>query len=280
MTAEELYRYDLRGYQYIENAIEPNLLKRLNERMDLWQEKARGLLDTYEKATSKPQLDWRTNIGWDSVNNAVRPQVEFWDIINMDEAFVDLVANPRVLPYIDQMVSYPRLKSNWLALKWKGGRARDTSNHTPSSTCNFYHFNGGRIYHNLFQVFYAISDVPPGGGGMRLIPGSHKSNIPLPKDDSLEDLEVEIPMKAGSVLLFTHDEYHASLNTTDTVRRVAIFTYCPGVIANSWSEPGDTMYDRLFEEAPEGSWRKYLLRRPNGYKETYPKPEGRAYDAG
>jgi hypothetical protein len=280
MTPSELYRYDLRGYLYIENAIEPNLLKRLNERMDFWQAEGRRLLDTHARATSKPKLDWRINLGWDAATSTVRPQVEFYDIVNQDEAFVDLIVNPRVLPYIDEMVQNPRLKSNWLALKWKGGRARDTSNHTPSSTCNFYHFNGGRIYHNLFQVFYAISDVPPRGGGMRLIPGSHKANIPLPKDDGLEDLEVEIPMRAGSVLLFSHDVYHASLNTTDTVRRVAIFTYCPGVIANSWAEPGNTMYDRLFERAPEGSWMKYLLRRPQGAGETYSKPVGRPYDAG
>jgi len=256
MTAEELYRYDLRGYLYIENAIAPDYLKLLSERLDVWQEKA-----------------GRT------VAETGKPTVELYDIVNQDGAFVDLVANPRVLPYVDEMVQNPRLKSTWIALKWKGGRARDTSNHTPSSTCNFYHFNGGRIYHNLFQVFYAISDVPPGGGGMRLIPGSHKANLPLPKDDSLEDLEVEIPMKAGSVLLFSHDVYHASLNTTDTVRRVAIFTYCPGVIANSFDE-GHRLYDRLFEQAPEGSWQKYLLRRPQGAGESYPRPKGRPYDAG
>jgi len=206
-------------------------------------------------------------------------EMPFDDIVNQDEAFVDLVANPRVLPYIDEMVSRPRLKSTWLALKWKGGAARDRSNHTPSNTCNFYHFNGGRIQHNLLQVFYAIRDVPPGGGGMRLVPGTHKANFPLPPDDDLSDLEIEIPMKAGSVLLFTHDLHHTSLNTIDQVRRVVIFTYCPSVIANSY-EPGDTLYDRLFEQSPEGSWQKYLLRRPHGFRETYPKPADRPYEAG
>ena len=257
MTPEELYRYDLRGYLYIENAIEPDLLKRLSKRLDAWQEKAQR-----------------------TVQEKGQPTVEFYDIVNKDEdrSFVDLVINPRVLPYVDEMVQMPRLKSTWVAFKWKGGHARDSSNHTPSSTCNFYHFNGGRIYHNLFQVFYAIGDVAPGGGGMKLIPGSHKANIPLPKDD-VTDLEVEIPMKAGSVLLFSHDVYHASLNATDNVRRVVIYTYCPGVISNSF-DPGYTLYDRLFEEAPEGSWRKYLLRRPQGAGDSYPKPQGRAYDAG
>jgi hypothetical protein len=257
MTASELYRYDLQGYLYLENAIPPALLKRLDERMDFWEERGR------ERLASQPD----------------QPAVTIDDILNQDEAFLDLVANPRVLPYIDEMVSRPRLKSTWLALKWKGGAARDRSNHTPSNTCNFYHFNGGRIQHNLFQVFYAIRDVPPGGGGMRLIPGTHKANYPLPPDDDLADLEIEIPMKAGSVLLFTHDLHHTSLNTTDRVRRVVIFTYCPSVIANSY-EPGDSLYDRLFERSPEGSWQKYLLRRPHGFRETYPKPANRPYEAG
>jgi hypothetical protein len=257
MTASELYRYDLQGFLYLENVIPPALLRRLDERVDVWEERGR------ERVAARPE----------------RPSVEFDNILNQDEAFLELVANPRVLPYIDEMVSCPRLKSTWLALKWKGGAARDTSNHTPSSTCNFYHFNGGRIYHNLLQVFYAIRDVPPGGGGMRLVPGSHKANYPLPTHDDLADLEIEVPMRAGSVLLFTHDLHHTSLNTSDHVRRVLIFTYCPGVIANSY-EPGDTLYERLFDQSPEGSWQKYLLRRPNGYRETYPRPANRPYEAG
>lgn len=268
MTPEELYRYDVNGYLYIEDAIAPDYLGRLNER-----------LDVYLAAHPNPS----------------GPSMNFDDPVNHDETFVDLIVNPRVLPYIVEMVDCPRLKSTWVAFKWKGGWARDIrSTHTPSCTCNFYHFNGGRIYHNLFQVFYAMRDIGPGEGGLRVIPGSHKANFPLPVDadrlrqpvqsvpalpnPALSDMEVEIPMKAGSVLLFTHDMYHASLNASDKVRRVIIFTYCPGVIANTYG--GDTLYQCLFEKAPEGSWLKYLLRRPNGGGDSYPKPDGRSYDAG
>ncbi len=28
----------------------------------------------------------------------------------------------------------------------------------------------------------------------------------------------------------------------------------------------------MFDQAPEGSWLKYLLRRPHGYRELYPQP--------
>ncbi len=256
MTPEELYRYDLKGYLYMENAIPPDYLKRLNERLDYWQEKT-----------------------WPEVEATGKAAVSVYDIINRDEAFLDLVVNPRVLPYIDEMMEWPRLKTTWIAFKWKGGKTPGHSSHTPTRMHNFYHFNGGRIHHNLFNMFYALSDVPPGGGGLKLVPGSHKANYPRPAEDELEDVLVEIPMKAGSVLMLSHDVYHTSLNTTDQVRRVLLYTYCPGEIANA-IEPGDTLYDRLFEKAPEGSWLKYLLRRPNGFKETYPRPQGRPYDAG
>ncbi len=258
MTPAEMYDYDLKGYLLLEDAIQPNDLASLQERMAFWEAQARKELEK----NPRPE----------------NPSVMVSDIVNKDPAFVDLITNPEVLPYIDAMVDHPRLKSTWIAYKWKGGWARDRSNHTPTRTTNFYHFNGGRIYHNLFQVFYALRDIEPGEGGLKLIPGSHKANLPLPDDTYLGHMEVEIPMKAGSVLLFSHDMYHSSLNTSDKVRWAVIFTYCPSVITNSYS--GDGLYDKLFEKALERSWLKYLLRRPHGFKETYPRPEGRAYTEG
>ena len=41
MTPEELYHYDVSGYLYLEDAIEPGCFARLNERMDEWEEETR-----------------------------------------------------------------------------------------------------------------------------------------------------------------------------------------------------------------------------------------------
>jgi hypothetical protein len=113
-----------------------------------------------------------------------------------------------------------------------------------------------------------------GEGALRLVPGSHKANFPVP-DGDVSDLEIEITMKAGSVLLFTHDARHGSLNTTEKVRHVVIFTYCPQEISNSYV--GDSLYDRLFDQAEEESWLKYLLRHPHGFLQTHSKPAGSPY---
>jgi len=250
MTPEECYRYDINGYILLRNAIPKDELDRLNGVIDSWEERAGG--DLKKK---KPED-----------NQEVRCD----DLINNEPELVDLAANPVIIPYLVEMIEKPRLKSTWIALKWRGGRTGLHSNHTPSVTHNFYHYNG-QIRHNLLNLMYAMRDIEPGGGGLQVIPGSHKSNYARQHGDDLSDMLVELTMKAGDVLLFSHDMAHCSLNESDAVRRTVMYTYCPGVIANSFG--GDGLYDSIFESAQEESWLKYLTRRPNGFLETYPQPE-------
>ncbi|MFT5368227.1 MAG: ectoine hydroxylase-related dioxygenase (phytanoyl-CoA dioxygenase family) [Candidatus Latescibacterota bacterium] len=249
MTPEELYRYDLNGYLLLRGAIDPDTLRYLNKQIDVWEEKAQD--DFCAKS------------------EGANPEVRYDDIVNQEAVLIPLAANPKVVPYIVEMMEKPRLKSTWIAFKWRGGETRLHSNHTPSVTHNFYHFNG-QIRHNLLNLMYAMHDIEPGGGGLKVIPGSHKANYPRTRGDDASDLLVELSMKAGDVLLFSHDMGHCSLNESDAIRRTVMYTYCPGVISNSFG--GDTLYDRIFEAADEGSWLKYLTRRPNGFLETYPQP--------
>ena len=245
MTPQQLYQYDVNGYLLIEEAIAGDLLRDLNQHLDRWEQ---GALDAATVKNPIGRLD---------------------DILNQEHSLLPLVANPMLVPLIEQMVERPRLKSTWVSFQPRGGYVNPHSNHTPALTHDYYYFHD-RIRHNLLQCFYAFSDIEMGGGALQLIPGSHKANFPLPAEEELADMYVELPMKAGSVLLFSHDTHHRSLNGGDRTRRTVIFTYCPGVIANSFG--GDGLYDSLFDAAPEGSWQKYLLRRPHGFLETYPAP--------
>jgi hypothetical protein len=250
MTPEELYRYDVNGYVLVRGAIDPETLAHLNKKIDVWEEKA--------------WTDFRAK------KEGENQEVRYDDVVNQEASLVPLAANPKLLPYLVEMVERPRLKSTWIAFKWRGGETRLHSNHTPTVTHNFYHFNG-QIRHNLLNVMYAMHDIEPGGGGLKVIPGSHKANYPRVKGDDVSDMLVELSMKAGDALLFSHDMGHCSRNESDVIRRTVMYTYCPGVIANSFG--GDGLYDRIFESAEEESWLKYLTRRPNGFLETYPQPK-------
>ena len=249
MTAEELYRYDVRGYMLVKGAAAAPVLAGIGGRIDQWL--GRAYLERQRQEAGE------------------NPEVRYDNIINQEPALVELAANPMVLPYIVEMVERPRLKSTWLAFKWRRGETRLHSNHTPSVTHNFYHFNG-QIRHNLLNVMYALGDIEPGGGGLQVVPGSHKANYSRLQGDEVADMLVELPMQAGDALLFSHDMVHCSRNASDQIRRTVMYTYCPGAIANSFG--GDQLNDPIFERAPEGSWLKYLARRPNGAGETYPQP--------
>ncbi len=71
---------------------------------------------------------------------------------------------------------------------------------------------------------WALSDITPGGGGLTVIPGSHKSHFPVPPEGPAAEQLVEITAGAGSVILFSHDIYHQSLNRSDRERRVMFLT--------------------------------------------------------
>ena len=55
----------------------------------------------------------------------------------------------------------------------------------PASTrTNIYIFRDGRMHNGLTVVTFQLTDVPPGVGGLIVIPGSHKSNYPCPQKDA------------------------------------------------------------------------------------------------
>ena len=125
MTPEDLYRYDINGYLLLEGAIASDELSRLNARIDVWEKRARK--DFAAKSAGENQ------------------EVRYDDVVNQEESLVGLAANPVVLPYIREMVELPRLKSTWIAFKWRGGQTTLHSNHTPSVTHNL-------LYERVFEA--------------------------------------------------------------------------------------------------------------------------------
>jgi ectoine hydroxylase-related dioxygenase (phytanoyl-CoA dioxygenase family) len=271
MTPEDLYRYDVSGFTVIEDAVEPQLLRRLNACADAWG----GTLDLavaagLTAAKLAPAVVRPANAGSPRAEASIltRTQTMFDDPVVHEAAAAELIDNPPILPWLAETIQAPRLKSSWMTFKKRGGATGGHGNHTPYSACNLYHFNG-RIRQSMMVVMYALDDVRIGGGALKVIPGSHKANYAVPPRMDLRSLLVEIPLRAGSALLFTHDLWHESLNESDRERRTIILTYAPQYIANSGSH---SLYDQLHAAAPEGSWRRYLTRRPFGMGLDEPPP--------
>ena len=121
-----------------------------------------------------------------------------------------------------------------------------------------------RLRTSAFRLMYLLSDVEPGGGALRVIPGSHKREVPWqptgaplgPNGNTrFEDLTreqrenfVELTGKAGTVVIFTHDIIHTSWHETDTYRRV-VHSLCM-VVSHLWlwgSPICDFVFRSLFE---------------------------------
>ncbi len=256
MTLDELYQFDLNGYLVVEDAIDHDLLGEVNRVVDRYQERE-GI-----RPLTPAEL---------AAEDAKGGQAKLINLVLEDDAFLRVAMNPKVIGRIKDLIVFPRLKSTWLSLNGCNRGIGFHANHTPHDPVNAYYFQG-RVCASLVTVMYALNDVPEDGGALQVIPGSHKANFPLPEDpETLKKLRIKLPVRAGSALIFSHDVNHGSNNGRNYVRRAFFTSFSPGSSAHTLGD--NDLYDELFHRSPEGSWQKYLLRRPRGDRDTYPQPK-------
>ena len=217
MTDEEKYLFDLQGYLVIENAIEPEALTRMNE----WLNTKAQEDESWIGQTGNAHLEYPITWGAD---------------------FLSLMTNPRAFPILQELMGETlRLDHDYAiflreghgGLQLHGPKTRE-----PYDPLHFYHYVDGRIYCGLTVATYALTDVPPGAGGLAVIPGSHKSNFRVPEDIRTfarsSPIVQQVPTKAGSCVIFTERLIHGTLPWQGPgVRRTLFYKYAPGSL--TWS---------------------------------------------
>jgi hypothetical protein len=217
MTEEERYLFDLQGYLVIPSAIEPEALSRMNA----WLE---------ERARTDPL--WQGQTG----------NLHLEHPLTWGPDFLALLDNPRVLPILQELLGETLRLDHDYAIFLREGHG-GLKLHGPKLTepydpIHFYHCVEGRIYCGLTVATYALTDVPPGAGGLAVIPGSHKSNFPVPEDIRTfarsSPIVQQVPARAGDCVVFTERLIHGTLPWQGPgIRRTLFFKYAPGGI--SWS---------------------------------------------
>jgi hypothetical protein len=170
------------------------------------------------------------------------------EFLRWDPLFRDLLDHPAVLPILrDLLGDFLRLdhaygirmapRSSGLGLHGGG---------MPFDPSQYYLHRGGRMFNGLTTVTWSLVDSGPGEGGFGCIPGSHKADELLPPEIPSEWVR-EVPLAAGSVLIFTEALTHCTVPwTAPHERKAVLFKYSPGHLAwGAWKEPPRALWRSL-----------------------------------
>jgi hypothetical protein len=260
MTELERYLFDLRGYLIVRNVLSEEELQEINDVID-------GVLPAwYEKAQANfIETGWGDGVSQGYTNPGTgRVSLYVGRLLDWGEPIRRLVGHKRILPYLLELLGpSPRLDHQYAILT----RAVSASmplhgGATPHSAYGYYNYKDQRFFCGFVVVSFALTDAPPGAGGFCCIPGSHKSNLPLPEGlinlDDPDECIAQIPVRKGDVILFPEALTHGTLKwTADHERRAVLFKYAPRHIVWENEAPFVT-YDYEWEEH-----QKELLRAPH-----------------
>src|SRR5689334_10251001 len=242
MTDEERYLFDLMGYLIVENVLNADELAELNEAIDrrnVWEEQKQRQEGPHYNALKMhigPLLDW-------------------------GDPFRRLMKHPAVLEYLRHLIGEKmRLDHEYAIFMKQGGEEnRLHGGGTPYDPAQYYHYRNDRMYNGLTVVTFALTDANEGDGGFCCVPGSHKSNIPLPPEFRSTERRgpwlAQPPVRAGDVLIFTEALTHGTMPwTAARERRALLYKFSPGHQSwgNRYRTADETMDEtlRLLLEPP------------------------------
>lgn len=216
MTDHQRYFFDLNGYLVLEGVLSSAEVARLNEEID-----AQNLPEPTDDIWSQ----------------------RFGGFFMWSQAFRDLIDGERVLGALIEMLGEKlRLDHAYGIAMGEGNVGLHLHGQgMPYDPAQYYINRDGRMYNGLTVVSFALADVGPEDGGFCCVPGSHKSNYPLPDDvrgfEGHREWVRHVPHKAGDVVIFTEALTHGTLPWQgDHHRRSLLLKYAPAHLA--WGRAG------------------------------------------
>jgi ectoine hydroxylase-related dioxygenase (phytanoyl-CoA dioxygenase family) len=223
MNEQERFLFDLQGFLVVPNALNAEELALLNAAVD-------------EEIEQNTGPDMRTH--------------RFGGLLARGTTFHFLIDNPRIIPYLDELLGENfRLDHDYADVIRTGKGPIGTTLHggaTPFDPSQYFRYDNGRMHNGLMVVAYNLKDVNPGDGGFAGVPGSHKSNYPFPKEwcdlDDPHPCVQRVIGPAGAAIIFTEALTHGTLPWHGKDERRTVFLkYSPYPV--SWSaryyNPGD-----------------------------------------
>jgi ectoine hydroxylase-related dioxygenase (phytanoyl-CoA dioxygenase family) len=238
------FLFDLNGYLILKNAVDSELLDRLNAEYDaLPRELPIG--HWYKGAQRR---DYTPATG-----------MELHHCIAIGTPFEELIDHPSWVNHVRHYCGEENSYVRGLFIDECIASVRVSGGHHPVHSGNYrtplrclYRFEDGEFRCGQVNVILALTDIGPGDGATMVIPGSHKSKMRHPQmeeysyggDKTMDSIVGAVPayMEKGDVLLFSDSIMHGgSARTNRGERRITIYRYGP-----AW---GKTRYG--YEYSPE-----------------------------
>jgi hypothetical protein len=224
------YLFDLNGYVVIPGALDPATVARLT-----------AILEA-NCATQEREHPGRTHFG---ISPLLQASPELRALIDHEPVFT----------YLEEWLGRGFRLDHAYGLVMRdaqGGAPHIHGGGTPFHPSRSYACQNGHIYSAETAVSYALTDVAPGEGGFGVVPASHKANFPLPwaadPGPYPDGTVTQVPVKAGSAIIFTESLTHCSLPWTGRGSRRALFyKYTPRNIQVSKSRHDLSLWPELSE---------------------------------
>jgi ectoine hydroxylase-related dioxygenase (phytanoyl-CoA dioxygenase family) len=216
MTPEQRYWFDLTGYLHLKQVLQGDEFLRVQE-----------AVDRYLKAPPETLPD----------GYRIRDK-EYHHAIGFDRSLDALAVHPATWPIIREFTNgRPQMSGSGVVCNERGEGALPL--HCARDDFGFdatrYEFRDGHILCNDFVVFFYLSEVRPGDGGLLLVPGSHKSALSRPPemfhggeiDNDIPPGVVNITPDAGDVVIFSELTTHGVIawRPQDRRRRMVNYRY-------------------------------------------------------
>ncbi|MBI2297554.1 MAG: phytanoyl-CoA dioxygenase family protein [Armatimonadetes bacterium] len=222
------FLFDLNGYLVVKDALEPDLLDRLNAEFDQFPRDI-------------PHGHWYR--GAQRRDYTAETGLELHNCVHLGEPFEELIDHPGYIRLVRHYGGEEASYVEGLFIDECIASIRVTGGHHPVHSGGFrgalrgrYLYTNGVFRCGMINVICALSDIGPGDGPTMVVPASHKSNCDHPlrgdygRGDRMDELVGAIPvyMHRGDALLFVDGLMHGgSSRTNPGERRITIYRYGP-----------------------------------------------------
>ena len=201
---QHLKNIDDVGYTLVENAIEPDLIDRLND----------ALLRLEHELHIKP--------GDNSFEGA--HTIRIYNLLARDPVFASVPVHPNLLPIVEGVLDGGCLVSSLSSISIDPGEAAQPL-HADDTL-----FNLPRPHQPLVcNSMWALTDFNEENGATRIVPGSHKAHDKPEYGAVIDSIPAEMPR--GSLLIWNGSLWHGGGANRSNTRRVGIaMNFCAGFL--------------------------------------------------